>query len=334
MLPFEHYDDVKIGIRPSSCLGYESVFHDVNVGIGGATQPWCARKKKHVSSPEDRVLVDFKIVGQGQCKHPWTPTGDASYFGMGTDSCQRYMEGCALYKKFKDLDDRQPIVTDLEFHGANRAACKTPGFVPVGDARAGCGGNFHNFCIKKTTKYDPMLKFCGNNMSDATCRKYADEGGAVWDVAVANHCALHPSDPYCACSPAAVEAEVAKFTNLTEEQKSALKSRPECYNATCANQGYKNQQQRRNQASGCPPLTLCSQSTTTDGGSNIVQGNIQMQTCGTAEPSSPQQPPKKEKNTMLIMFLLIVLAILVGYVMWPSKEVDGGGFPVHESVPW
>lgn len=313
IMEFIHYDDVRIEENSGSCGdGYEKIHYDVNIGLGGNTQAWCARKKRHISGSNDKVMVDFKIVDENQCRYPWEPAGGAPRFGIGTDGCQARQQGCALYKHFKDLNG-SPVVRGFELHGGPGSTCKSVGYVAVGDSRKGCGGHNTNFCTHKESSEGSMKTFCRTQLDDPECRLQSAEGGAVWDKVVSDYCETHPGDAYCSCGSAAIEKELASMS-IDEKGKNLIRARPECYSAKCSNYGYKNQQQLASQAAGCPPTKICSQTTSINGASNMVTGNARVMNCSDGPESQPVVLPQKKsfftKKTVLILLVFLILVIM------------------------
>jgi len=240
-------------------IGWNGLTDDLNRGIGGQTQHVAWNKKAATQlQPDTQILTDVRVCADGYCANEglgWKQAAGADYFGIGTSGCQAHMDVCGKYEKASSAtqyvphsDKQSAFFTDYVI---GRAACPE-GYKVFGDSRKGCGGDFHNMCVRVPKPLDFTKTFCqGGNLETDHCRQQIVKDEPKYHTVVANYCKDNMDRDFCR---AHVRSHPGKYDALVKSHcdsskgdgdklcscyKSKLqKFNPACIDQACIKDGY------------------------------------------------------------------------------------------------
>ena len=210
----------------------------------------------------------------------------------------------------------------------------------------------NSWCSKNPTACDALKKsYCNNttNMALPVCKSFAqaksNSSDNTFDATVQDFCATHQSDPFCGCQ--------VKTPTYTGSDSSLLKllNAPQCYDATCINNGYENTNQISFRKNGNCPTSICSNSINVSNVSSSNLSNI-IASCDaktTVVPTTSSAPSQSDvssqsttvahsssstvvdKRPLIVSVFLFILFIFMAFLFWPTGSVVKGGAEYKES---
>jgi hypothetical protein len=199
----------------------------------------------------------------------------------------------------------------------------------------------NTWCSQNKEVCDSIKKsYCNNttNLALPVCQVFAQEvansGDSTFDSSVQTYCASHQGEPFCGCqmrelSYAGSDQGLLKLLNA-----------PQCYDATCINQGYENTKQISFRKNGNCPTSICSNSVNV---SNVSSSNIKniIASCDsssnaststttntTQNQSNSVSSPEIVDDTSIISagnILLFLIAMIFIYIFGFASKVSVGG---------
>lgn len=213
-----------------------------------------------------------------------------------------------------------------------------PGFYKDLDSPKIASGNRQIASMKLVRERDwaDHLVLCckgSNEVTPEQCGEFWGKGkliNGVCDSVMEQYCdpyGPNAADEKCSCygpPPLSTDTPDVKL----------LKSRPDCWSATCSAKGYIPSNMK---GAKCPDVKVCIQNFAIPGSNNIATENTNLQDCSSkfaldtnpndgkqpaTEPVFPPANPKSNDNTMLIVLLVFLVLIMNIYLITRSNGKD------------